>query len=47
MIRRESVNCAQNKAKPYILSMIIDIADQQHCQIPWDGSQDSFKCPLK
>jgi hypothetical protein len=45
--RRNSVRSFENIAKPYILSMIIDIADQQNCQIPWKGTQDSFQNPLR
>jgi hypothetical protein len=40
------VNSTENKEKPYILSMIIDIAEASHCQLPWKGTQSSFKDPF-
>jgi hypothetical protein len=32
---------------PYVLSIIVDIMDQQHCQLPWNGTQSKFSDPLK
>jgi hypothetical protein len=34
-------------ARSYILSLIVDIMDQNHCQLPWNGTQGSFAEPLK
>jgi hypothetical protein len=36
----------ENKARPFILSFIIDIAEASHCQLPWKGTQSSFKDPF-
>lgn len=47
MTRRNRVFLPENKEKPFILSMIIDIAEQGHCQLPWKGTQSSFKDPFK
>ena len=38
---------SQNSNRPTILSMIIDGMDQNHCRIPYLGSQTSFSSPLK
>ena len=46
MKRRNKVNSPENKEKPYILSFIIDIAEASHCQLPWKGTQSSFKDPF-
>ena len=32
---------------PYVLSIIVDIMGQKHCQLPWNGTQSSFGEPLK
>lgn len=47
MRRREEVFSDANTANPYLLSLIIDIMDQKHCELPYKGSQDSFPNPLK
>ena len=47
MRRRNRVFLPENKESPFILSMIIDIAEQSHCQLPWKGTQSSFKDPFK
>ena len=47
MGRREEVFSDENLRNPYILSFIVDIMDQSHCVLPWDGTQSSFSDPLK
>ena len=47
MSRREEVFSDENLRNPYILSFIVDIMDQSHCVLPWDGTQSSFSDPLK
>ena len=47
MKRREEVHSPANQAKPYLLSFIIDIMDQQKCGIPSKGTQGTFASPLK
>jgi hypothetical protein len=46
MKRRNRVNLPENIAKPFILSFIIDIAEASHCQLPWKGTQSTFKDPF-
>ena len=46
MNRREEVFTEENIRNPHILSMIVDIMDQKHCQLPWNGTQSSFGEPL-
>ena len=45
--RREEVFSEENMRDPHILSLIVDIMDQNHCQLPWNGTQGSFAEPLK
>ena len=45
--RREEVFSEENMRNPYVLSIIVDIMDQQHCQLPWNGTQSKFSNPLK
>ena len=47
MGRREKVFSDENLRNPCILSFIVDIMDQSHCVLPWDGTQSSFSDPLK
>jgi hypothetical protein len=45
--RREKAMTLENISKPSILSIIIDGADQKHCNLPYLGSQNSFPHPFK
>jgi hypothetical protein len=36
-----------NRADPRVLSLIIDGMDQNHCHVPYKGTQASFSKPLK
>lgn len=45
--RREEVFSEENIRNPHLLSIIVHIMDQQHCQLPWNGTQSSFGEPLK
>ena len=45
--RREKAMTFENISKPSILSIIIDGADQKHCNLPYLGSQNSFPHPFK
>jgi len=46
MKRRNKVYSPENIQKPYILSFIVDIAEASHCQLPWKGTQSTFKDPF-
>jgi hypothetical protein len=43
MNRREEVFSEENIRNPYLLSIIVDIMDQQHCQLPCDGCGGSSR----
>ena len=35
------------RVKPHMMSIIVDMMDQQHCLCPSLGTQDTFSAPLK
>jgi hypothetical protein len=47
MCRREEVFTPENIEDPFILSMIIDIMDQNGTHLPWQGTQSSFENPMR